>query len=76
MEISNLSKSFGDVTPLRDVNCQIREGDVISIIGPSGTGKSFRINRLPRVCFRYSHSPETQTKKKRKGKTCPEQLSG
>ena len=49
LEISGLKKSFGDVTPLRDVNCQIREGDVISIIGPSGTGKStflYLLNQL------------------------------
>ena len=49
MEISSLSKIFGNVTPLRDVNCQIREGDVISIIGPSGTGKStflYLLNQL------------------------------
>ncbi len=38
--ISHLSKSYGDVTPLKDVNATIQKGEVISIIGPSGTGKS------------------------------------
>ena len=28
------------ITPLKDVNVVINDGDVISIIGPSGTGKS------------------------------------
>jgi ABC-type polar amino acid transport system ATPase subunit len=43
--INHLSKTYTntDGTPLqvlRDVNCQINKGEVISIIGPSGTGKS------------------------------------
>ena len=38
--VRHLSKSFGAVTPLRDVNAEIQQGEVISIIGPSGTGKS------------------------------------
>ena len=40
LKIEHLSKSFSDVTPLRDINAEIHRGDVISIIGPSGTGKS------------------------------------
>ena len=49
IKVRNLKKSFETVTPIRDVNCDIHKGDVISIIGPSGTGKStllFLINRL------------------------------
>ena len=38
--VKHLSKSFGNVTPLTDVNCEIEKGEVISVIGPSGTGKS------------------------------------
>ena len=40
IRIQHLKKSFGDVTPITDVNCDISRGDVISVIGPSGTGKS------------------------------------
>ena len=49
IKVRNLKKSFEEVTPLKDVNCDIRKGDVISIIGPSGTGKStllFLLNHL------------------------------
>ena len=40
IKIEHLKKEYPNVTPLRDVSVTINDGDVISIIGPSGTGKS------------------------------------
>lgn len=40
IRISHLRKEYPNVTPLKDVNVTINNGDVISVIGPSGTGKS------------------------------------
>ena len=40
IQIKHLQKSFGKVDVLTDVNLNIKCGEVISIIGPSGTGKS------------------------------------
>ena len=40
IELRHLRKEFEDVTPLEDVNVTINKGDVIAVIGPSGTGKS------------------------------------
>ena len=40
IRIEHLRKEYPNVTPLKDVNVEIRDGDVISVIGPSGTGKS------------------------------------
>ena len=40
IRIEHLKKEYTNITPLRDVNVTINKGDVISIIGPSGTGKS------------------------------------
>ena len=40
IRIEHLRKEYPNVTPLKDVNVTINKGDVISIIGPSGTGKS------------------------------------
>ncbi len=40
ISVRNLKKSFANVPVLRDINAEIQKGDVISIIGPSGTGKS------------------------------------
>ena len=40
IEIKHLRKEFEDTTPLKDVNAVINSGDIIAVIGPSGTGKS------------------------------------
>ncbi len=40
IRIEHLKKTYPNATPLKDVNAEIRDGDVISVIGPSGTGKS------------------------------------
>lgn len=38
--IKNLKKAFGKVQVLKDINAVVNDGDIVSIIGPSGTGKS------------------------------------
>jgi len=40
IELRHLRKDFEDVSPFTDVNLTINNGDVIALIGPSGTGKS------------------------------------
>ena len=40
IELVHLEKKYENAVPLADVNAVINDGDVISIIGPSGTGKS------------------------------------
>ncbi len=40
IEVRHLRKEYPNVTPLTDVNATIGKGEVVSVIGPSGTGKS------------------------------------
>ena len=46
--LTNVSKSFrkGDetITPLDDISLEIEEGEFVSLMGPSGTGKSTLLN--------------------------------
>ena len=44
--VSHLRKEYANAVPLTDVNAEIRKGEVISIIGPSGTGKSTFLRAL------------------------------
>jgi len=40
IRVEHLAKRYGDTVVLKDINTEIRKGEVVSIIGPSGTGKS------------------------------------
>lgn len=40
IEIRHLAKSFGKLEVLKDINFSVKKGEVVSIIGSSGSGKS------------------------------------
>ena len=45
-EIKDLCKSFGDNLVLDHISTEIRQGEVVVIIGPSGSGKSTFLRSL------------------------------
>lgn len=49
IKLSHLKKEYPGVTPLSDVNAVINGGDVITVIGPSGTGKSTLLRMINRL---------------------------
>ena len=49
IKIKNLKKSSGKLEVLKGINTEIREGEVISIIGPSGSGKSTFLRCINRL---------------------------
>lgn len=40
LQVNNLSKAYGDNLVLKDINFNINEGEVVTVIGSSGSGKS------------------------------------
>ena len=40
VSIQHLSKSFGETEVLKDVNIDVKRGEVVVVLGPSGSGKS------------------------------------
>ena len=46
IEIINLTKRFGDITAVDDLNLEIGWGELFGILGPNGAGKSTAVNVL------------------------------
>jgi branched-chain amino acid transport system ATP-binding protein len=44
--VKNLTKRFGGFTAVNDVNLEIKEGEIISIIGTNGAGKTTLVNMI------------------------------
>ena len=40
VHVENLKKNFGELEVLKDISTDIREGEVVVLLGPSGSGKS------------------------------------
>lgn len=56
LEISHLKKSYNGQPVLRDVNLTLAQGEVMAVIGPSGTGESTLLR-----CVNFLERPESGT---------------
>lgn len=46
IQIQNLQKRFGDFTAVKNVNLDVKQGEIFSLLGPNGAGKSTTISML------------------------------
>lgn len=46
LEVDGLSKSFGNLVALKDIDLEIGEGEIVGLIGPNGAGKSTLVNLI------------------------------
>ena len=49
IHVSNLVKRFGNLEVLKDISMDVREGEVVVLLGPSGSGKSTFLRCLNRL---------------------------
>lgn len=49
IKVSGLKKSFGELDVLKNIDTEIKKGEVVVIIGPSGSGKSTFLRCLNRL---------------------------
>ena len=58
IKVKNLSKSFNNHLVLDNISIEIKKGDFISIVGPSGAGKTTFLNILGTI-DEYDKNPKT-----------------
>lgn len=59
LKIEGLSKSFGGLKAIRNLDFEVKEGEILGLIGPNGSGKTTALNLLTgflkpmsgRICF-------------------------
>lgn len=44
LQLKNVSKIYGSLNALKDINLEVKRGDWLAIMGPSGSGKTTMIN--------------------------------
>mgnify|MGYP000813596438 FL=1 len=57
LEIKNLKKSYGKNEVLKDISLSVKKGEVISIIGSSGSGKSTFLRSINPVSYTHLTLP-------------------
>ena len=74
LELSQVTKRFGDFTAVNEVSFSVEKGEILSLLGPSGCGKTTTLrmiagfedpNQGSTVDFRQEHARTTTLRAER-----------
>ena len=51
IELKNVTKTFGKVVANKDVNLNVRKGEILSLLGENGSGKTTLMNMISGIYF-------------------------
>lgn len=51
MELKGITKTFGSVVANKDVNLQVRKGEILAILGENGSGKTTLMNMVSGIYY-------------------------
>ena len=73
LELEHLQKSFDGVPVLKDISLQVEDGEIVSILGSSGCGKTTLLNMILGIvdadqgAIRYNGEDLTRTPMEKRG---------
>ena len=56
INVKNLSKSYGNISILKNISLEIAPTEFVSLVGPSGAGKSFLVSAIAEKACRSGFS--------------------
>ena len=56
IRLEGITKSFGGLQVLRGIDLEIEKGEVVSIVGPSGAGKTTFLQNVPTATLLWTMS--------------------
>ena len=51
LELKGITKTFGSTVANKDVDLQVRNGEILSILGENGSGKTTLMNMVSGIYF-------------------------
>ena len=51
IELKGITKTFGSVIANKDVNLQVKQGEILAILGENGSGKTTLMNMVSGIYF-------------------------
>ena len=54
LEVSGLSVSYGAVEAVRGIDLTVAKGEIVTLLGSNGAGKSSTLNALVVICLLYT----------------------